>query len=134
MEKTGSIYREVFGCVAKGPERDLSGAWLDQVTLRNAHLCGVHLRLPGCGDDGPTLKIFSYEEMVEGQMPAANECGFAHIAFAVDDVDQALEAAIAAGDSTVGDIATTQVDGVGVLRVVYARDPQGNIVELQKWS
>ena len=129
------FYSEVFGCVAKGPERDLSGAWLDQVTsLRNAHLCGVHLRLPGCDDDGPTLEIFSYEEMVEGQMPAANECGFAHIAFAVDDVDQALEAAIAAGGSTVGDVATTQVDGVGVLRVVYARDPEGNIVELQKWS
>ncbi len=53
------FYSEVFGCVAKGPERDLSGAWLDQVTLRNAHLCGVHLRLPCCGDDGPTLKIFS---------------------------------------------------------------------------
>ena len=129
------FYSEVFGCVAKDPERDLSGAWLDQVTsLRNAHLCGVHLRLPGCDDDGPTLEIFSYEEMVEGQMPAANECGFAHIAFAVDDVDQALEAAIAAGGSTVGDIATTQVDGVGVLRVVYARDPEGNIDELQKWS
>ena len=129
------FYSEVFGCVAKSPERDLSGAWLDQVTsLRNAHLCGVHLRLPGCDDDGPTLEIFSYEEMVEGQMPAANECGFAHIAFAVDDVDQALGATIAVGGSTVGDIATTQVDGVGVLRVVYARDPQGNIVELQKWS
>jgi len=129
------FYSEVFGCVAKGPERDLSGAWLDQATsLRNAHLCGVHLRLPGCGDDGPTLEIFSYEEMVEGQMPAANECGFAHIAFAVDDVDQALGATIAVGGSTVGDIATTQVDGVGVLRVVYARDPEGNIVELQKWS
>jgi len=129
------FYSEVFGCVAKDPERDLSGAWLDQVTsLRNAHLCGVHLRLPGYGDDGPTLEIFSYEEMVEGQMPAANECGFAHIAFAVDDVDQALEAAIAAGGSTVGDVATTQVDGVGVLRVVYARDPEGNIDELQKWS
>jgi predicted enzyme related to lactoylglutathione lyase len=129
------FYGEVFGCVAKGPERDLSGVWLDQVTsLRNAHLCGVHLRLPGYGDDGPTLEIFSYEEMVEGQMPAANACGFAHIAFAVDDVDQALEAAIAAGGSTVGDIATTQIDGVGVLRVVYARDPERNIVELQKWS
>ena len=129
------FYSEVFGCVAKDPERDLSGAWLDQVTsLRNAHLCGVHLRLPGCDDDGPTLEIFSYEEMVEGQMPAANECGFAHIAFAVDDVDQALEAAIAAGGSTVGDVATTQVDGVGVLRVVCARDLEGNIVELQKWS
>jgi predicted enzyme related to lactoylglutathione lyase len=67
-------------------------------------------------------------------MPAANECGFAHIAFAVDDVDQALEATIAVGGSSVGDIATIEVDDVGVLRVVYARDPEGNIVELQKWS
>ncbi|HEV8618892.1 MAG TPA: VOC family protein [Candidatus Udaeobacter sp.] len=113
----------------------MSGAWLDQVTsLRNAHLRGVHLRLPGCGDDGPTLEIFSYSQPVEGQMPAANECGFAHIAFAVDDVDEAFEAVIAAGGSAVGEIATTQVEGVGVLRVVYARDPEGNILELQKWS
>jgi len=43
-------------------------------------------------------------------------------------------AAIAAGGSVVGQIATTQVNGVGTLRVVYARDPEGNIVELQKWT
>jgi len=67
-------------------------------------------------------------------MPAANLCGFAHIAFAVDDVDQALQAVIAAGGGVVGKIATTELPGVGVLRVVYARDPEGNIVELQKWS
>jgi len=52
----------------------------------------------------------------------------------VDDVDEALQAVIAAGGSTVGNIVTTEVDGVGVLQVVYARDPEGNIVELQKWS
>jgi hypothetical protein len=34
----------------------------------------------------------------------------------------------------VGNIATTKVDAVGTLRVVYARDPEGNIVELQKWT
>jgi len=63
-----------------------------------------------------------------------NHCGFGHIAFAVDDVDQALQAVIAAGGGVVGKIATTELPGVGVLRVVYARDPEGNIVELQKWS
>jgi len=26
------------------------------------------------------------------------------------------------------------VEEVGTLRVVYSRDPEGNIVELQKWS
>lgn len=129
------FYSEVFGCEPKGPKRNMSGAWLDNVTaLPNAHLTGVHLRLPGYGENGPTLEIFSYDELIERGMPAANQCGFAHIAFAVNDVDQALQAVIAAGGGTVGRVATTGVDGVGVLRVVYARDPEGNIVELQKWS
>ena len=86
------FYSEVFGCQPKGPERDLSGGWLDSVNaVPNAHLRGVHLRLPGYGDDGPTLEIFSYDQLIEHGLPAANQCGFAHIAFAVDDVDQALQ-------------------------------------------
>jgi len=129
------FYSEVFGCQPKGPERDLSGNWLDSVNaIANVHLRGVHLRLPGYGDDGPTLEIFSYDQLIERGLPAANQCGFAHIAFAVNDVDQALQAVLAAGGSAVGDIATTEVNGVGKLHVVYARDPEGNIVELQKWT
>ena len=129
------FYSEVFGCEPKPPDRDMSGAWLDQLTsLQNAHLSGVHLRLPGYGDDGPTLEIFSYDELVEPELPSANQCGFGHIAFAVHDVDEALQAVITAGGSRVGNIVTTEVNSVGVLRVVYARDPEGNIVELQRWS
>ena len=128
------FYSEVFGCEPKGPERDMSGAWLDDVTsLRDAHLTGVHLRLPGYGGDGPTLEIFGYDQLIESELPAPNRCGFAHIAFAVDNVDEALQAVIDAGGGAVGNIAATKVDGVGTLRVVYARDPEGNIVELQKW-
>ena len=134
-KKLVRFYCEVFGCEPKGPERDLSDTWLDKVTsVPNARLRGVHLRLPGYGHEGPTLEIFSYDKFIEHELPRANECGFAHIAFAVDDVDQALQALIAAGGGAVGEIATAEVDGVGLLRVVYARDPEGNIVELQKWS
>ncbi len=129
------FYIEVFGCTPKGPERDMSGGWLDEVTsLFGAHLTGVHLRLPGYGGDGPTLEIFSYGEAIESDLPAANRCGFAHIAFAVEDVDEALQAVIAAGGGVVGKVATTDVQGVGKLRVVYTRDPEGNIVELQRWT
>jgi catechol 2,3-dioxygenase-like lactoylglutathione lyase family enzyme len=129
------FYTDVFGCEPKGLERDMSGEWLDRVTgLCNAHLIGVHLRLPGYGNDGPTLEIFNYDQLIQCDLPAANRCGFGHIAFAVDDVEQALQAVIAAGGGAVGKVATTQVDRVGLLRVVYARDPEGNIVELQKWS
>jgi len=34
----------------------------------------------------------------------------------------------------VGEIATAEIKSVGLIRLVYARDPEGNIVELQKWS
>jgi len=52
----------------------------------------------------------------------------------VDDVDKVLRAVIGAGGGAVGEIASAEVKGVGLLRVVYARDPEGNIVELQRWS
>ena len=129
------FYGDVFGCIPKDPERDLSGEWLDRVTsLSAARLRGVHLRLPGYGDTGPTLEIFSYDDMPDRRRPMANEPGFAHIAFAVDDVEKALETVISAGGSSVGEIATTEVGDVGLLQVIYARDPEGNIIELRKWS
>jgi predicted enzyme related to lactoylglutathione lyase len=134
-KKLVRFYGDVFGCIPKGPERDLSGRWLDRVTsLSAARLRGVHLRLPSYGDDGPTLEIFSYDDMPDRRLPMPNELGFAHVAFAVDDVETALETVISAGGGSVGEIATTEVDSVGSLQVVYARDPGGNIVELQKWS
>src|SRR6266516_1636325 len=119
----------------KRPERELSGEWLDRVTaLSDARLCGVHLCLPGYGETGPTLEIFSYDDMPDKELPMPNEPGFAHIAFAVDNVEKALETVISAGGGSVGEIATAEIGGVGLLQVVYARDPEGNIVELQKWS
>jgi catechol 2,3-dioxygenase-like lactoylglutathione lyase family enzyme len=129
------FYCDVFGCVPTGPDRDYTGDWLDRLTsLRSAHLRGIHLLLPGYEGAGPTLEIFTYDNMAARNAPAVNEPGFGHIAFAVDDVDEVLAAVMAAGGSTVGDVVVTKVKGVGSLRVVYARDPEGNIVELQKWS
>ena len=91
-KRLARFYSEVFECEPKAPERDMSGAWLDQLTsLHNAHLSGVHLRLPGYSDDGPMLEIVSYNQLVEPQLSPANQCGFGHIAFAVDDVNEALQ-------------------------------------------
>jgi catechol 2,3-dioxygenase-like lactoylglutathione lyase family enzyme len=129
------FYCDVFGCVAKPPERDLRGRWLDTLTsLEDAHLTGIHLVLPGHGDDGPTLEIFSYDAMADASLPVVNEPGFGHLAFLVADVDAALETLRAHGGGTVGDVTETVVPGVGTLRVVYARDPEGNILEIQNWG
>jgi catechol 2,3-dioxygenase-like lactoylglutathione lyase family enzyme len=129
------FYCNVFGCVLQGPDKDYSGEWLDRVTaLNGAHLRGIHLLLPGYGKRGPTLEIFSYDSTGKRPLPKPDEPGFGHIAFSVDDVDAALAAVLEAGGNTVGEIAVTDVEGVGTLRVVYARDPEGNIVELQRWN
>ncbi len=129
------FYCDVFGCIPKLPERDLSGPWLDDLTaLSAAHLRGVHLLLPGFAEGGPTLEIFGYGQMVAGTKPVVNESGFGHIAFLVEDVETALRAVLEAGGGTIGKTVETKVAGVGILKVVYATDPEGNIVELQNWS
>src|SRR6266704_2190239 len=78
------FYIEVFGGEPAGPERDQRGTWLDQATgLQGAHLQGIHLRLPGHGNRGPTLEIFTYDETLERPHPVANRAGYGHVAFEV---------------------------------------------------
>jgi catechol 2,3-dioxygenase-like lactoylglutathione lyase family enzyme len=133
--RLADFYIEVFGCEQAPPERDLEGAWLDRVTgLRSAHVRGVHLRLPGHGDAGPTLEVFGYDESLPQPEPAANRLGFGHIAFEVDDVAVTLDRLLAAGGQRLGEIARTDIPGAGRLELVYALDPEGNVVELQAWG
>ncbi len=129
------FYVDVFGCTPHGPERDLSGAWLDASTgLKGARLRGQHLLLPGSGPDGPTLELFEYDATVAQSEPTADRLGFGHLAFRVDDVAEILSRLEAAGGTRLGALAETDVGGVGHLTVVYARDPEGNVLELQRWD
>lgn len=129
------FYINVFDCKVKPPERKLSGIWLDNaIGLKNAMLEGVHLLLPGHGDNGPTLEIFSYQNMRDCEPIMANYVGLTHIAFEVHDVDQILDEAIKNGGQVLGKVTEKAVDGVGDLKFVYFRDPEGNIVEIQSWK
>jgi predicted enzyme related to lactoylglutathione lyase len=129
------FYEQVFGCVLVPPERDLQGPQVDSGTgLAGAHIRGVHLRLPGHGDAGPTLEIFSYEEMPEHLPPAINRPGLAHLAFAVDDVAAARTAVLTAGGKAVGEVVTTAVSTGARVTWCYVTDPEGNIIELQAWG
>lgn len=129
------FYIKVFDCKIKPPVRKLSGSWLDKGTgLKNATLEGAHLLLPGYGDNGPTLEIFSYQEMHECNPIMANYIGITHIAFEVYDVEQTLNDAIKNGGLSLGNVTEKTIDGVGELKFVYFRDPEGNIVEIQSWN
>jgi predicted enzyme related to lactoylglutathione lyase len=134
-QKLACFYEQVFECVLVPPKRLQSGEWLEQATgVPQATLEGVHLRLPGHGDNGPTLEIFSYGEMKEKALPLANRKGFGHIAFEVDDVKTTVEKLMNYGGKLVGSIVEKEVPSVGLITVVYAADPEGNIVEIQHWA
>jgi len=129
------FYQEVFGCEPVPPERDLQGEWLEKGTgVPEAHFTGVHLRLPGYGEDGPTLEIYQYSQTKPRLTIAANCEGIMHLAFEVDDVEQALAAVLSHGGTRVGDTACAEVKGVGLLTFVYCADPEGNLIELQSWK
>jgi len=134
-QRLAAFYEHVFGCIPLLPPRDLSGEWLESATgVPQARVRGIHLRLPGHGDSGPTLEIFQYNRQMDAPKPAANRPGFAHIAFAVDDVAAARDAVLAAGGGVVGDIVSVEIPDAGQITFAYVTDPEGNIIELQRWA
>jgi catechol 2,3-dioxygenase-like lactoylglutathione lyase family enzyme len=129
------FYQQVFGCVPAPPERDYWGEKLEAGTgIPGAHLRGTHLRLPGYGEDGPTLEIYTYTPQERARRRAVNRPGWGHIAFPVDDVIGARETVLQAGGRAVGEVVTLLVATGAKVTWCYVTDPEGNAVELQSWS
>jgi predicted enzyme related to lactoylglutathione lyase len=133
--RLAGFYQGVFACELVPPERDLQGTWLEKGTgVPGAHIIGAHLLLPGPGKEGPTLEIYQYSQNEPKSPASANREGIMHLAFEVDDVEQALAEVLRHGGTRVGDIACAEVKGVGLLTFVYCADPEGNLIELQAWK
>jgi predicted enzyme related to lactoylglutathione lyase len=126
------FYEQQFGCMPVPPERDFKGRDLERGTgIAGAELRGAHLRLPGHGNEGPTLEIFNYNLLEERPRTAVNRPGFGHIAFVVNDVPAARDAVLAAGGRAVGEVVTLVNAAGKALTWVYVADPEGNVIELQ---
>jgi len=133
--RLASFYATALGCTPVPPERDYRGAAIEAATgVPGAHLTGVHLRLPGWGDDGPTLEIFSYDEPAPAGQRAINRPGLAHLAFQVDDVAAARQHVLDHGGSAVGDVVTLTTKAGSRVTFCYVADPEGNGIELQCWA
>jgi predicted enzyme related to lactoylglutathione lyase len=133
--KLAAFYESVFECTFVPPERDQSGQWLaDGTGVKDAHLNGVHMRLPGHGENGPTLEIYSYRRMENNLAPAANRKGLGHLAFSVDDVPGTAQKVITGGGAMLGDVITREIPGAGRITFAYVTDPEGNIIEVQRWD
>jgi predicted enzyme related to lactoylglutathione lyase len=127
------FYIQVFGCTPVPPERDLSGEWLERATgIEGARIRGIHLRLPGHGENGPTLELFQYDADHEHPMPLASRPGLGHIAFAVEDVAAVKVAVLEAGGGAVGEVVSVEIPDAGDFEFAYLKDPEGNIIEIQR--
>ncbi len=80
------------------------------------------------------LEIFQYNCQAERPETAIHRPGLAHLAFAVDDVATARQAVLDAGGREIGAVTILDVAGAGRVTFVYLTDPEGNILELQRWS
>jgi predicted enzyme related to lactoylglutathione lyase len=130
-----SFYTEVFGCIPIYPERKLAGEWLEKLTeLNDARIEGIHLQLPGY-ENGPTLEIFEYKPENQNSPVALNAPGFGHIAFHVDDVSKMLIKIVEHGGAPFGELVKKEYAELNsFLTISYARDPEGNFIELQNWQ
>jgi predicted enzyme related to lactoylglutathione lyase len=134
-QKLAQFYIDAFNCEPIYPERDLKGEWMDSLTnIKDVHVKGIHLRLPGY-ENGPTLEIFSYNlAQMRDKHPEINAQGFGHLAFHVDNVDEVLEKLIKYGGTKYGEMVEKKIEGLGIIIVIYAKDPEGNIIEIQNWK
>ena len=129
-----NFYQKVFGCKPIGPQRDLSGKWIEDITgIKNAHIVGEHLLFPGYKEGGPTLEIFSYGNSQNAEKQV-NSQGFSHIAFEVEDVENTVDLLIKEGGSVLGKTISKDYGAMGIGTFVYVKDIEGNIIELQSWK
>ncbi len=134
-KKLVDFYITTFHCQLVPPVRNQSGEWLEKGTgVNGAELQGAHLLLPGHGDNGPTLEIYQYTDIEDQKYIFPNKRGFSHIAFEVDDVSKTLLVLQEHGGELLGEVTTRLIEGVGNITFVYARDPEGNLIELQSWK
>lgn len=132
IESLSSFYQEALGCEAVVSSFEV----VDEAVARaigvpgNAVTLSI-LRLPGRGDHGPVLELYS---IGGGEMPDDwhYQPGQGQMAFEVDDVDVKAAALVDKGATMLGE----PVDWVGpsgsTARFVYLRDPEGNIIDI--WS
>jgi glyoxylase I family protein len=124
------FYREALGFIDRRPPKRLSGENVSRGNgLPNSDSYTIWLALPD--DPGPFLEIMEYKEAAERHIPTVNEPGYANIAFEVADLHTSIDRVLRSGGSLQGRVSNFGSHARPHL-IVYARDPEGNIIELEQ--
>lgn len=128
-EALASFYEEALGCVTVVPLQDLE----DDAVARAAGVPDTEvkltvLRLPGRGEHGPVLELYS----VSGKRPKDwhYQPGQGQLAFEVEDLESAMGRVGGAGGKKLGDLVEWEAPSGARARFVYMQDPEGNIIDL----
>ncbi len=128
-----AFYREVLG-LRVTREVSIRGDWIEALTgLEDVEADVVYLE----AQTGAPLELISYRTP-RGPRPdglgAPNTMGIRHVAFHVQNLDELVERVKASGQGSVSEVQTVpaaQVEFAGrQKRIVYCRDPEGNLLEL----
>lgn len=115
-------------------ERDsseLQGEWISKIVgLKEVHAKYSMLSLPQGQTNIELIKYFNPESPVKVDKDKANQLGFRHIAFVVDDIQQQIDKLAAMGIQCFDEIQTYAKNGK---RLVYFYGPEGIILELAQY-
>ena len=128
--RIAEFYKTVFGCDDIRPRKTLSGERISRGNgVPDSEIYCAWLSLPGV--DEAFLEIHQHKNTIDRLTPLANEPGYGHLSFEVGDIQATFAAVIKAGGEPLGevtDLGTTEAPCL----VIYMRDPEGNIVELEQ--
>ena len=124
------FYEEALDCVTVVPIQPTDPAVARGVGVPDAGVTLTVLRLPGRGDHGPVIELYS----IDGEVPGDWDYrpGQGQLAFEVEDLETRIGKVMAAGGASIGDVVEWEAPSGAVARFVYMRDPEGNIIDL--WS
>lgn len=124
------FYKTVCGCEDRRPRKTMSGEKISQGNgVPDAEIYSAWLTLPGV--EGPFLEILEYKNTHDRPTPLVNEPGYGHISFEVENIQATLAAVFEAGGKPLGEITDFGTADAPFL-IVYVRDPEGNVVELEQ--
>ena len=139
-----AFYRDVLGLVVT-KEVTIRGEWVERtVGLKDVigHVVYLEPAHTPASHGGTRLELIQYESPT-GDRPAglgrSNTQGLRHLAFKVDDIDSLTDRLRSQGVHFFSDIQTVpdaQVTYAGGVRkrLVYFRDPEGNLLELCEYK
>ncbi|MBY5545988.1 VOC family protein [Rhizobium leguminosarum] len=131
-EALAAFYVNVMKCELLRAPKMLSGEIVSRGNgLPNSEIYTIWLKFPEL--ERPFLEIHEHTVTHHRDQPRVNEPGFGHLSFQMEDISDALSKIIQAGGTQIGQITDFGTSEKPYL-IAYARDPDGNVLELEQPS